>query len=174
MSAPKYVYQDEDGAALTVNPYPHVHAGDIAAVSTGGTVYVLPEHFREVAAGLWTGAGLPPPVILERPKRLRDGELWFGPDLMVLRDALGNRIQFGGETTQPLDVHQCRALAAYLAAAADDAEAAAEKAEVEELATVLHDAREVGVKGEYGEWDLYAARAALRWMRGRQRGEGRS
>ena len=48
----------------------------------------------------WTGAGLPPPVILERPKRLRDGGLWFGPDLLVLRDALGNRIQFGGETTQ--------------------------------------------------------------------------
>jgi hypothetical protein len=46
-------------------------------------------------------------------------------------------------------------------------------AEVRELAAIMHDARETGTRGSYGEWDLISARAALRWFRGRRQREER-
>jgi len=168
MSAPKYVYQDEDGVALTVNPYPHAHAGDIAAVSTRGTVYVLPEHFREVAAGLWAGAGLPPPVILDRPEIVSDGDGETGVNIFTVRlephfKSVSIRYH-GAPAAAVIAPGPARLLASVIAAYADAAEGESDPAEVEELTAVLWDA----MKGGPAET---AARAALKWMRGKQQRE---
>ena len=170
MNAPRYVYEDEEGAALTVNPYPHAHAGDVAAVRTGGTVYVLPEHFPEVAAGLWTGAGLPPPVILEPPGYDTSGETRIGAFTLWREDGNAHvNMAFGGCA---LDSAGARHLAAAIVAYGDAADAEPDPGEVMELATLLHDTRDPravhqGYSG-YDEWDLRNARAILRagWKRG--------
>lgn len=173
VNAPRYVYEDEEGAALTVNPYPHAHAGDVAAVRTGGTVYVLPEHFPEVAAGLWTGAGLPPPVILEPPGYDTSGETRIGAFTLWREDGNAHvNMAFGGCA---LDSAGARHLAAAIVAYGDGAEAEPDPGEVEELAAlIVSGLYPPGVPADLrpSDYDRTAARTALRWMRDKQREAG--
>lgn len=172
MSDPKYVYRDEDGATLAVSPYPHAHAGDIAAVSTGGIVYVLPEHFREVAAGLWTGAGLPAPVILEHLDREACDQVRADSIRTYLAEGRLVGIDGPGDDITPA---AARFLAARIASLADLAESEPDPAEVEELTRVLRGCVP-GMALPGGDYKTAVARgfaeAALRWFRDKQQRGG--
>jgi len=140
-----------------------IPAADVPGVAAG------------IAAAMHEAAGLPAPVILERPEvTFKDGVNRAG---RIEVGRLGDRVTVGLYGIQPeeLEPDVARRLAALIAVRADEAQdGEPDPAEVEELATILHDAREVGVKGRHGEWDTSAARAALRWMRDKQqRGESR-
>ena len=129
----------------------------------------------EFVTAMHEAAGLPAPVILERPEvTFKDGVNRAG---RIEVGRLGDRVTVGLYGIQPeeLEPDVARRLAALIAVRAGEAQdGEPDPAEVEELATILHDAREVGVKGRHGEWDTSAARAALRWMRDKQqRGESR-
>jgi hypothetical protein len=122
----------------------------------------------EFVATLYEAAGLPAPVILERPEIVPDGDGETGINIFTVRAEphLGSvSIRYhSAPSAAVIAPGPARLLASVIAAYADAAEAAREfdPAEVEELAEVLR---------EHGDcaslrWD--AARAALRWFREKQ------
>jgi hypothetical protein len=128
----------------------------------------------EFVATLYGTAGLPAPVILERPEIIPDGDGETGINIFTVRAEphLGSlSIRYhGAPSAAVIAPGPARVLASVIAAYADAAEAGREfdPAEVEELAEVLR---------EHGDcaslrWD--AARAALRWFRGKQQRQGPS
>jgi len=162
MIRPEYGYVSEDGILLSVEPGPGA-AGDISSVTVGGdpVCLILAEHRAEVAAGLWTGAGAPAPVILERP----DGPADRFQGIKIERDGGSVLLRIGGNR-EALDAGAARTLAARIAILADEAEDEPDPAEIEELAELLRE------HGDCASLRWEAARAALRWMRDKQQRGG--
>jgi hypothetical protein len=155
------VFTDESGAELHV--FSSADMPGFAAIRTSDVVRLPPAGLAPVVAALYAAQGRPEPVILDRPDvsgldlasahgfdigRTKDGVLAFAGARWALTDA--------------------RDIAATIAAMADAVISEPDPAEVEELATLLHDTRERGTKGSPGEWDRTAARAALKWFAGKQ------
>jgi len=134
----------------------------------GTTVRIAPDDVpgaaRDIAAAMHEAAGLPAPVML--------AGLAFEDCDQVLSSGFRTYLATGGlvgiEGAGDIHPSAARRPIARIACIADRAEETAADAEVEELAAVLHDTREAGVKGAPGEWDLRDARAALRWMKDKQ------
>lgn len=156
------VYGNEYGLATWVR----IPAADVHAVAAG------------IAAAMHEAAGLPAPVVPERPSPVATALGHYFGGVRVFADGGTVRLQATESHSAKkywhtrLDPAAARKLAAYIAALADAVEGEPDLAEVEELATLLHDTRETGVRGISGDWDRNAARAALRWMKDKQqRGE---
>ena len=173
MSLP-YVYNPRPGDRVTVSAAPGGRGCGLAVCADGAAMTGIPAAdvpgvAAGIAAAMHEAAGLPAPVILERPEvTFKDGVNRAG---RIEVGRLGDRVTVGLYGIQPeeLEPDVARRLAALIAVRAGEVQdGEPDPAEVEELATILHDAREVGVKGRHGEWDTSAARAALRWMRDKQ------
>lgn len=177
MSGPRYEYDDEAGIALAVTTSSERGPlGDISAVTVQGEpeCRVLAEHRVEVAAGLWTGAGLPAPVILERPREIAQVIIMPGASYSVR----GNDIEATatckcGTSGQLLSTAAVRDFAAALACLCDVADSEPDPAEVEELTRVLRGCVP-GMAPPGGDYKTAVARgfaeAALRWMKQREAG----
>lgn len=135
-----------------------IWADDVPAVSAG------------IAQGLHLAAGLLPPVILEHPASLPDAITEGG----VTVGMEGRAILIGVAVAPPskrLEPEEARTLAAALAVYADRSEAQPDPEEIEELAALIrHDIHPDS--GGPSETDRIAARAALRWMKGKRQREG--
>lgn len=139
-------------------------------------VHVEAADFPALIAALHEAAGLPAPVILERPE-ISPGEA-KGVNVFTvdLNRDLSVRVGLGSAKGVPLGPSVARHLASVIAAYADAAEAAREPdpAEVEELTAEISEA----LKGPVidSSFDLntsrVAARAALRWLAGKQQRGG--
>lgn len=149
------------GARLFIRPG---DGPDLAEVRTGGGRPVAVDDLPPLVAALYAAAGKPEPVILGRPT----GPVDRFRGIKTRRDGDSVLLSIGGNR-DALDPDAARSLAAELAILADEAESKPDPAEVEELTGVLVQAgaglRPTGVD------DI--ARAALRWMRDKQRGESR-
>jgi hypothetical protein len=178
-------------------PYTYLprHGEEITVVREGGTArigvtrhtamasavipaYDMPGFAASVVAALYEAAGLPAPVILDRPETSPDGtstpleRIYLHPSLNGMLVA----VDWHPNLTY-LTPGDARTTASVLAAYADAAEAAdaagADEDEVRELARVLH--RTHCIPGgccneEPSSGDLEEARTALRWMKDQQRG----
>ena len=146
-----------------------------------GPVPVSPDQRPRVAAAMWTAAGDPAPVILERPVLPEGGDwAWVVPggDRGLARITLdGSRVVFHAYTdVLYLTPGAAREAAAVLAASADLAAARAARdaldAEVGELARVLRGCTPGMAVPADGDYGLAVARgyaeAALRWFRERE------
>jgi hypothetical protein len=159
------VSRSNTGACLVGTSAAESGPGDSVRILPGD----VPLTVRQIAEAMHEAVGLPAPLILERPCRANCDQ--FRGDGFRTYLATGNLVGIDGDSDD-MSPAAARFLASRLAALADIADGEPDPAEVEELATLLHDAREVGVKVGYGEWDLRSARAALRWMKDKQqRGE---
>ena len=150
------------------------------------TTRVLPDEVPAVAAGIAAAmheaAGLPAPVILERPEIDPEGAAGINVFTVRLDRDLSVCVAGRAGHASPVAPSVARKLASVIAAYADAAEAARNEpdpAEVEELAYVLRAVTPgMAYPGE-GDYKLAVARgfaeAALKWMRDkRQREEGAS
>lgn len=137
---------------------------------------VLPEDVpavaRQIAEAMHEAAGLPAPVILERPgATVKDGVNRAGP---IEVGRLGDRVTVGLYGIQPEEIEPAvaRRLAALIAIRADEVQSdEPDPAEVQELAAEIRsELKRMG--GSPPEATGMAARIALRWMRDKQqRGE---
>jgi len=173
-----YVYTPRPGDRVTVRAAPGGRGCGLAvstdlAAETGIPAADIPAVAAGIAAAMHEAAGLPAPIILERPKTLYP-DISFGPELKVARGDAVTALWLGAEA-RTLGPDECRRLAAYLAICAEADEAAAADAEVDELARAIRSelyppSESIGLRP--GESDRTAARAALRWMTQKQQRGG--
>jgi hypothetical protein len=142
-------------------------------VSARCGIHVKPADFPAFIAALYEAAGLPAPVILERPGRVSCDQLCADGFRTYL--ATGNLVGVDG---QPDDISPAAArfLAARLAALADIAESEPDPAEVAELALILRGLTPGVAYATEGDYKLAVvtpyAEAALRWFRDKQQQGG--
>jgi hypothetical protein len=136
-------------------------------------IHVRAAGFPAFIAALYEAAGLPAPVILERPAVPKDGaRLRFGKFGMRMLNG-GIAFSLPGVEVEAVPPGAARELAAHIAAYADEAEGEPDPDDVTELAEEIRgDLARIG--GRPDEATEIAARAALRWFRDKQqRGESR-
>ena len=157
----RHDFTDDGGTSAELAVYTSSDHPDFVAIRTTDPVRLAPRTLPRFIAALYAAAGKPEPVILDRPdidpqtcKGVNLFNVWLDRDRNVY-------VGRGGNDTG-LAPSVARLLACLIAAYADAAEREPDPAEVEELATLLHDTRETGVKGGHGEWDVRDARAILR------------
>jgi hypothetical protein len=127
----------------------------------------------EFVATLYEAAGLPAPVILDRPSPIGAALGCYEGGLRVFPDGTAVRVQ--AASAEPcrhywhtrLEPAAARKVAATIAAIADAIEGEPDPAEVEELAGTIRAAHHPD-SGRPGDGDRTAARAALRWFRDRE------
>jgi len=140
-------------------------------------VHLEASDFPALTGALYEGAGLPAPVILERPEVDLTADCSsvniFTVTLEPNLRSVGIRYH-GAPNRAIVAPGPARVLAAVIAAYADVAQANRDEpdpGEVEELAAAIRTAHHPH-SGRPGDGDRTAARAALRWMRDKQqRGE---
>jgi hypothetical protein len=167
-----YVYLPRPAERITVSRDGEDHCLLAVFADGASVVRVLPDEVPGVAAGIATAmheaAGLPAPVILERPAAtFRDGVNRAG-NIEVGR--LGGRVTVGLYGIQPEEIGpaEARRLAALIAVRAEEARGdEPDPAEVEELAGAIRTAHHPD-SGRPGDGDRTAARAALRWFADKQ------
>lgn len=131
-------------------------------------VHIEAADFPALIAALYEAAGLPAPVILERPGATFEGGVNRAGPIEVGR--LGGLVTVGLYGIQPEEIEpaEARRLAALIAICADEVQdGEPDPAEVEELATAIRTGLHPG-SGRPGEPDRRAARAAFRWFRERE------
>ena len=144
-----------------------ISADEVPAVAAG------------IAAAMHEAAGLPAPVILERPEIDPEGAAGVNVFTVGLDRDLSVCVSYGKQKPIPVAPSVARKLASVIAAYADAAEAARrapDPAEVEELAYILRAVTPgMAYPGE-GDYKLAVARgfaeAALKWMREREAAGG--
>ena len=164
-------YLDCNRRSLQVAPSPVEGAAELRTES-GHIVAVADSDLPEFVTTLYQAAGLPAPVILERPAATFEGGVNRAGRIEVGR--LGGRVTVGLYGMQPEEIKpaEARRLAALIAIRAGEAEDEPDPAEVEELAEIITttDPRSRG----YSPDPEVIARAVLRWFRDKQqRGESR-
>ena len=137
------------------------------------TTRVLPDEVPAVAAGIAAAmheaAGLPAPVILERPEIDPEGAAGVNVFTVGLDRDLSVCVSYGKQKAVPVAPSVARKLASVIAAYADAAQAHQDEpdpAEVGELAAVIAADRDRA--GHPHELDLHTAEVILRagWKRG--------
>ena len=150
------------GSRLFVEP-----GNGAAEIRTEGSLPVAVDDLPQLVAALYAAAGEQEPVILEQKFRRSFDKCYFGPDFYIERRGAD---VIAGLGKAEVTLRGPRELAAYLVLVADEADAEAEAAEVEELGGIFANLRMRAVQPPSEE----LARAALRWMRDkRQQGESR-
>jgi len=175
MSLP-YVYTPRPGERITVSRDKRDGCGLAVCAGGAAAVRIPAENAQDVAAHLalaiCEAAGLPGPVILERPGVTFEGGVNRAGPIEVGR--LNGSVTVGlyGVLPEEIKPAEARRLAALIAVRADEVQdGEPDPAEVEELAALLHATRERGSRGSAGivpgEWDRRDARAILRagWKR---------
>jgi hypothetical protein len=140
-----------------------VNDGDVSETCVGAA------ELPGVIAAMYEAAGLPAPVILERPETTPAGTSTAIGFVYPFRSARGDLV--GVVTSEVRDAYltptEARKAAAVIAAYADEADADPDPAEVEELAAFIRSAHHPD-SGKPGDSDRTAARAALRGMQNRE------
>jgi hypothetical protein len=176
---------DRDRHHLTVMPEKRVpgavnlHAYD-SSDDVGVELEVPPHEVaalaKALAEGMCEAAGLPAPVILDRPEIDPEGAAGINVFTVRLDRDLSVCVAGRAGHASPVAPSVARKLASVIAAYADAAEAARnepDETEVDELAAVIRSelhppAASMGLRPS--ESDRTAARAALRWFREREDG----
>ena len=179
-----YRYLPRPGEEISVSQDGDDHCLVTVCGSRGfaATTRVLPDEVPAVAAGIAAAmheaAGLPAPVILERPEIRAAGSRTVLGTVYAYRSSRGD-LSGLSDWEKFLKPGEAREAGAVLAAYADAAEAARNEpgpAEVEELAYILRAVTPgMAYPGE-GDYKLAVARgfaeAALKWMRDKRQREG--
>jgi len=134
VSGPRFT--DADGDELT---FLSEGDGSVLLRHTGAGVCIAPADFPVIAACLYQAAGLPAPVILDRPEHPR-ASLVFEGVTFTIRPGSGvdaTRVHGGIQTGTLYEPDVLRRVAADLAALADEAESDPDPAEVEELTRAI-------------------------------------
>lgn len=131
----------------------------------------------EFVTTLYEAAGKPAPVILDRPEVAADGDGSTGINIFTVKlepDLRSLGIRYHGAPNRAIIAPgPARVLASVIAAYADAGQAHQDEpdpAEVEELAAAIR-AQLHPASGKPSEADRTAARAALRYLRGKQQRE---
>lgn len=160
-------FTDQYGTELEVSGETALPGCARVWVSARCGIHVKAAGFPALIAALYEAAGLPAPVILDRPETtFADGVNRAG---RVEVGRLGTQVTVGLYGIQPEEIEPAvaRRLAALIAVRADEAEAEPAPDDVTELAEEIRsDLARTG--GRPDEATEIAARAALRWMRGKQ------
>lgn len=147
----------------------------VAGKASGGVLHAsarilageVPRVAAQIAAAMHEAAGLPAPVILERPAQIpgRGEGNEFGRFTLVYNSGheVGIAVNGHGDGLPPAEA---RRMAAHLLARADEAQSQPDPAEVGELAAVIAADRDRA--GHPHELDLHTAEVILRagWKRG--------
>jgi predicted RecB family endonuclease len=118
-----YTFQDADDAPLTIRSYPHHELGQVAAVRTGGTVFIATADIPAITDAMCEAAGARPLITLWHP----------GPAASGLGDELGDHVRVGHDggsrvllsirgVSESLTPADAREVAAHLAARAGEAD----------------------------------------------------
>jgi len=172
-----HTFTDRYGTALQIGGEASFAGCARLTVSKLCGIHVEAADFPALIAALYEAAGLPAPVILERPDADDDSAGLIPGLRFTARDGVVEVERPGGNWQ--IGPAKVRKFAAALAVLADEAESGPDPAEVEELAYVLRAVTPgMAYPGE-GDYRLAVARgfaeAALKWMRDkRQREEGAS
>jgi hypothetical protein len=177
-----YIYTPRPGDRVTVRAAPGGRGCGLAvstdlAAETGIPAADIPAVAAGIALAMHEAAGLPAPVILERPPVVtREAIIVPGARFRVHGNAIqADPLCGSGVQQESFAPAAIRDIAAALAVMADEAESEPDPAEVEELARVIRadlypPSESIGLRP--GESDRTAARAALRWMKDKQQRGG--
>lgn len=168
------VFTDRYGTGLEIGGEASFAGCARLTVSKPCGIHVEGADFPALAGALYEAAGLPAPVILERPGIAADGDGETGINVFTVRmepDLRSIGIRYHGANRAIIAPGPARKLASVIAAYADAAQAHQDEpdpAEVEELAAVIRaelypPSESIGLRPS--EADRIAARAALRWFR---------
>ena len=172
-------FTDRYGTALQIGGEASFAGCARLTVSKLCGIHVEAADFPALIAELYEAAGLPAPVILERPEIDPEGAAGINVFTVRLDRDLSVCVAGRAGHASPVAPSVARKLASVIAAYADAAEAARNEpdpAEVEELAYILRAATPgMAYPGE-GDYKLAVARgfaeAALKWMREREAAGG--
>jgi len=167
-------FTDQYGTELSVSGETARAGCARVGISERCGIHVKAEDFPALATALYEAAGLPAPVILERPEVDPEGAKGVNVFRVLLDDDLSVCVGYGSHKAASVAPSVARHLASAIAAYADAAEAAhgIDPAEVEELAGLMDAEMDHRGRGQSGLYPA-CARIALQWFRDRQqRGDG--